>query len=143
MQLDLFGKEAIIPKEYDYSPYHKKEILLRHKLDSLFRLVWDLLKKNEDARNCDYKLAWLAWTNGVNDEDVTLLLDFYKFKELQQNYNLKTIWRQRRMIQNDHGYFLPTDEEARKRRGICEQMYKQWAIEAKDAKYIKDMNCEP
>jgi|TARA_A100001518_G_C1216134_1_gene59045 hypothetical protein len=141
MQLDLFGKEAIRQKRYNFNPYHKKEILLRHSLDSQFRLVWDILKKHKSARNCDNRLVWLAWTN--NEDIEAILLDFYKFKELQKNYNWKSMVRCRRLIQNTHGYFPPTDEKVREQRYYSEQCYKQWVIEAKDNEYIKDMNCDP
>jgi hypothetical protein len=79
-------------------------------------LTFDILRTNEAARNSDVHLLFGFWASeGLPEGDVKHVLD-----ELSAPSG---ILRQRAIIQNEFGLYLPTDPTVRRRRGHSLKSY--------------------
>jgi len=90
-------------------------------LEQVGVLVEKILRDDERARNDD---KWLIYK--VMRQYTNIFIPFEDFAKLPA---FGTITRQRRMIQNKQGKYLPTIPEIIQKRHIREELVKAWAVQ--------------
>lgn len=98
---------------------------IRRHIKGAGKIVRQLLKDEPDCRNDDKLLMLRVFQKFLNQaENGKVILTLDNISEIP---SAETIIRTRAKIQNDEGVYLPTDPDVRRRRGISEQVYREWA----------------
>ena len=94
--------------------------------------VMRLLSDNEEGRNNDTRLLFDYWKAFDGHKEGHVMVEVFHLTAPE------TIVRVRRHIQNDLGFFPPTDPEVSKARGIRACAFKDWA-QHKATMHLKDV----
>ncbi len=91
-------------------------------------IVEDVLRDEPATRNSDKLLTFRVMQKVLHQAGSNLLR--MDISDLGKIPAFETVKRIRAKIQNDEGRYLPTDEAARKRRRIKEDIFRRYAVGA-------------